>query len=91
MSFRDGIMAHVVRMQPGDVLWVRLGEGADVEEAESVRDAVLEAMPRECSVILTEYDIVERIGAASLGDLFRLREIIDRAIDAKSAQTTTEA
>ena len=91
MTFKDGIMAHVVRMQPGDVLWVRLAEGADVEHAESVRDAVLEAMPRECSIILTEYDIIERMGVASLTDLLQFRAVVDRAIAAKSAATTTEA
>ena len=91
MSLREGIMAHVIRMQPGDVLWVRLGEGAEVEDAEGVRDAVLATMPRECSVILTEHDIVTHLGVMSLSELLRLRDIFDDAIAAKSAATTTEA
>jgi ABC-type uncharacterized transport system ATPase subunit len=91
VTFKDGILAHILRMHPGDVLWVRLAEGADVETAESVRDAVLDAMPRECSVILTEFDIIERMSVASLSDLLHFREVVDRAIAAKLANTTTEA
>lgn len=88
MSLRDTVMAQIVRMQPGDVLWVRLGPNTDVEDAENIRDAVLEAMPRECSIILTEHDIVDRLGAASINDLIELRRVIDRAIEHKAVQPT---
>ncbi|NBQ99616.1 MAG: hypothetical protein EBT79_09770 [Actinobacteria bacterium] len=88
MSLHGTIMAHIVRMQPGDVLWVRLGPDTDVEDAENIRDAVLSAMPRECSIILTEHDLVDRMGAASINDLVELRRVIDRAIDYKMANTT---
>lgn len=90
MSHRDNIMSHIVRLQPGDVLWVRLAKGASVEDAEGVRDAVLEALPRECSVILTEFDIIDRLDTASLADLLQFREVIDHAIAAK-AVTDAEA
>lgn len=48
--------------------------------------AVLSAMPHECSIILTEHDLVERLGAASINDLLELRRVIDRAIDNKASQ-----
>jgi hypothetical protein len=67
-------------------LWVRLGPDTDVADAECIRDAVLSAMPHECSIILTEHDIVERLGAASINDLLELRRVVDRAIDNKASQ-----
>lgn len=91
MSLMTTMMAQVVRMQPGDLLWVRLGPNTDVDDVETVRDAVVEAMPLECSVILTQHDLVERLGVASLDDLIELRRVIDQAIDSRSSRTTHEA
>lgn len=86
MSLHSTVIAQIVRMQPGDVLWVRLGPDTDVADAEGIRDAVLSAMPHECSVILTEHNIVEQLGAASINELIEIRRVIDRVIDAKASQ-----
>ena len=86
MSLRSTVMAQIVRMQPGDVLWVRLGPDTDFADAECIRDAVLSAMPHACSIILTEHDMVEHLGAASINELIEIRRVIDRAIDNKASQ-----
>lgn len=90
MTVQEVIETHVVRMRPGDMLWVRLGKDADVEDAEHVRDSVMELMPPDCSVILTEHHLVERLGVASLPDLLSIRAVIDRAIDANAVRNATE-
>ncbi len=87
MSLYDTVMAQVVRMRSGDVLWVRLGPEADVDSVDGIRDAVVSAMPVDCSIIITEHHMVDRLGTASLDDLVGLRQIIDQAIDEKVSRS----
>ena len=87
MSLRDTVMTQVVRMRPGDVLWVRLGPDADIEHAENIREAIVDAMPGDCAVIMTGHDLIDRMGAATINDLVELREALDRAIDRKLTST----
>jgi hypothetical protein len=87
----SGITAHVVRMRPGDVLWVRLPEGTPATDADAVREAVMEVMPLGCSVLLTEHTVIEDLGVAPLSTLLQLREVIEQAIVARSVAATTEA
>lgn len=91
MNLQDKVLTQVVRMRSGDVLWVRLGPEIDIEDAESIRDAVIEVMPRDCSVILTEHDVVASMCVASIEDLVHMREVIDQAIAGYHNSDTPEA
>lgn len=91
MSLYDKVTAQVVRMRPGDVVWVRLAPGSDLDEVDSIREAVIGVMPRDCSVILTEYDLVDSLQVATMEDLVRMREAIDQAIGDYTARSMPEA
>jgi ABC-type uncharacterized transport system ATPase subunit len=91
VSIQDKVMANVIRMQPGDVLWVRMADGVDIEAVDSIRDAVIEVLPRDCSVIMTEYDLIDSLGVASLDELVRMREAIDHAIAGYMTRSMPEA
>lgn len=91
MSLQDKVVSQVVRMRSGDVLWVKLSSGVDIDDVESIRNAVIEVMPRDCSVILTEHNLVDSLGVASLDDLIHMREAIDQAIAGYAARATMEA
>jgi len=91
MTILSGIKAHIVRMCPGDVLWVKLPEGTHMANADAVRDAVMKVMPMGCSVLLTEHTVIDDLGVAPLDTLVQLREVIEQAIVARSAASTTEA
>lgn len=91
MSLQDKVLTQIVRMRSGDVLWVQLSSGVGIDDVESIRNAVVEVMPRECSVILTEHDLIDSLGVASLDDLIRMREAIDQAIAGYASRATMEA
>jgi len=91
VSLQDKVVTQVVRMRPGDVLWVRLGPEIDIEDAESIRDAVVGVMPRDCSIIMTEHDVVASMCVASIEDLVQMRDAIDQAIAGHHNSDTPEA
>lgn len=90
MTLHGDITARVIRMQPGDVLWVRLAPGVDVSDADTVRESILQVIPDECSIILTEHDIIEGIQVAPLSELLNLRIILEKAITDKLVSSTQE-
>jgi hypothetical protein len=91
MSLTEGILGHIVRLRPGDVLWVRLPVGTSVENADAIREAIVAALPSNCTIFITEANIVERIESASLLELMQLRELLDRAITTKATTTQIES
>ena len=78
---------QVLRLRPGDILWIRLGADSDSDDViATIRDAVVESVPQGCAVILTKADTVRHMESASLAELVAFRDSIDATIAIKSKQ-----
>jgi hypothetical protein len=92
MKFPEVVAAQALRVRQGDVLWVRLAEGADLEDSVNLRNALQQALPGQSTAIVTAYHVIEQVEILSLEELLRFQALIGAAVEAKmSAASAVES
>ncbi len=88
MKFPDVVAAQALRVRQGDVLWIRLAEGAVLEESDNLRNAIQQALPARSTAIVTEHHLIAQMEVISLEELLRFQALIHAAVEAKMSATS---
>jgi hypothetical protein len=74
--------AQSILALPGNVIWVRLADDTNDDDASTFADMISDKLPDHTGLIVTTDDLVKHIGVLGVPELMHLRGMIDAALSA---------
>lgn len=77
-------------IRAGDLVWVTVRGDVDEEEVHAIHAVVSSAIPEEANLIVTHEGYLKNVHLATLSDLMKLQQTIEKAIQSMVAARSTD-